>query len=75
MEDSGGRLERILGMFEGVLIIEMVVLLALFIIIIFSKRRAKATNGMIWPCPMKGNITILRFLGLASAIAEEKKDR
>lgn len=74
MEESGGRLERILGMFKGVLIIEMMVLLALFIII-FSKRRAKATKGMIWPCAMKGNITILRFLGLASAIAQRENER
>lgn len=74
-EDSCGRLERNLGMFKGVLTREMMVLMALFFII-FSKRRAKATKGMIWPCAMKGNITILRFLGLASAIAEgRKKDR
>lgn len=57
-------------MFKGVLTIEMMVLTLFFII--FSKRRAKATKGMIWPCAMKGNITIFRFLGFVFVISDEK---
>lgn len=29
---------------------------------VFSIRRAKARKGFIWPCAMKGNITIISFV-------------
>ena len=74
IEESGGSLERSLGMFKGVLTRERMRLSSLFLfLIIFSKRRAKETKGMIWPCAMKGNMTIFRLLGLTSAISVLRK--
>lgn len=62
MEELGGREDRSLVMFNGVLrkVMEYPLLRSIC--------KAKAKKGMIWPCAMNGNITMFSLEFFSSAI-------